>query len=306
MRGNFKQLCVLLIFTVAASMASPAQSSVSPEWHRVVSTGEDFSVALPVGYIVHKESRTGQVALVGSGGGASFEVTLHNTSGAVGQLQRMDATPPKKGESSTHMIDDALVRLYTYRGSKIFRTSVWTATGKGLYRIELSAPSLETEALARILASLQLKGRGIIKDPKLESPITNVVIKASALESSDIVKAAMKRKQSERIEVETAPASYETEDREVIYTRRLLIVYRVRAAYNDAARNKGIQGLVRVRILFKGNGNIGKVTILKGLPSGLNAQVVDAVRRIKFVPAEINGMPADAERTLEYTFSIIY
>ena len=304
MRSNFKQFLVRLVFVLVASTASYGQSSASPEWHTILSSGEDFSVTLPVGYIVHKDSRTGQVALIGSVGGASFEVTLRKTSGAIEQLERLNEIPPKKGDRSEYMIDDSRVHLYTYQGSKIFRTSVSTATKTGLYRIELSAPSMETEALGRILASLRLRGRGMIKGSKVEAPVTNVVIKASTLKSSDIVKAAMKRKQTERIKVETAPASYEPEDREVIYSRRMIIVHKVAASYNERARSDGVQGVIRVRILFRGNGNIGKVTIIKGLPSGLNEQVVDAVRRIKFLPAEVNGVPADAERTLEYTFAI--
>ena len=285
----------------AVSSASHAQTSTT-EWQNIISSSGDFSVSLPAGYIVQKDP-SGQTNLFGSAGEASFEIGMLKASYAKDWLKRKKSVLPKKGQTLELEIGDARARSYTFKGPNLFRTSLWIATKKGSYKVELAAPSAETDGLARIMASIRLQGKPIVTNSRVEAPVSVTAVKIDELKTSEIVKTAMERMQTEPIEVEIAPLSEEPED-QAVYSRPVIIAFKQRPTYTDRARTDNAQGSILARVLFKANGNIGRITIIKGLPSGLNDQVVQAAKAIKFVPAEINGKPVDAEKTLEYTFEI--
>jgi protein TonB len=269
-----------------------------------VSSSDEFSVTLPAGYLVNKDARSGRVSLVGSAANASFEVAFEKNGNAKESLkEREDLGLPTKGRTSQADIDDSRARLYQYQSPNIFRLRISLATKKGFYVIDLAAPTAGNETFGRMVASLRLNGKRMLGDSKVETPVANTTVRAETLDSSDIVRAATSRKQSEAVKVDIVRADHLPED-EVIYSQPVIVADYGRPTYNDRARSDNIQGIILARILFKGNGNIGKITIIKGLSSGLNEQVVEAVKRIKFVPAKINGVPVDAEKTLDYRFTI--
>ncbi len=52
------------------------------------------------------------------------------------------------------------------------------------------------------------------------------------------------------------------------------------------------------------NGRIGPVRVLNGLRLGLTAQAIECVRQWVFVPAQLNGEPADVAE-IEVGFEIL-
>ncbi|MBC7796337.1 MAG: hypothetical protein H7Z37_05665 [Pyrinomonadaceae bacterium] len=53
-----------------------------------------------------------------------------------------------------------------------------------------------------------------------------------------------------------------------------------------------------------GNGEIGKVTLVSGLPFGLSEAVIEAATKIKFESARENGVLKTTNKTIEYGFSL--
>ena len=87
-------------------------------------------------------------------------------------------------------------------------------------------------------------------------------------------------------------------------TQGLKIISKPRGALTDAARENNTQGTVLLRITFLASGQIGSISVVKGLPHGLTEQAIVAARRIMFEPQKINGVPQTVTRNIEYTFSI--
>ncbi len=83
-----------------------------------------------------------------------------------------------------------------------------------------------------------------------------------------------------------------------------LIVSRPRAAYTNSARDKDVKGSLRLKIELGTNAFIPAIEIIRTLPDGLVRQAIFAALRLKFLPAERNGVPVKVKRTLEYTFDI--
>ncbi len=87
-------------------------------------------------------------------------------------------------------------------------------------------------------------------------------------------------------------------------TAGLKILSKPRPGYTDAARQANIQGTVILRVTFLGSGQIGSISPVKGLPSGLTEQAIAAARRISFEPQKRDGVGVPVTRQIEYTFSI--
>ncbi|MGI8555242.1 MAG: energy transducer TonB [Pyrinomonadaceae bacterium] len=84
----------------------------------------------------------------------------------------------------------------------------------------------------------------------------------------------------------------------------IIIFSKSAASFTDAARQSGIQGVIRLRVTFAENGRITKIAVITPLEKGLLRQAVFAALRIKFIPPEKDGKPQAATKTIEYSFAI--
>lgn len=79
------------------------------------------------------------------------------------------------------------------------------------------------------------------------------------------------------------------------------ILSKPEAAYAD--RSACIRGSVALRVTFQADGSIGKISVIAGLPYGFTESAIAAARKIKFIPAKLNGIPVTSTRTIQYSFS---
>jgi len=75
------------------------------------------------------------------------------------------------------------------------------------------------------------------------------------------------------------------------------------AGYSDAATTAKIQGTVTLSVVVGVDGSASRITLVRGLPCGLNQKAIDSVRQWKFKPAtDAEGKPAAVEQKAEVTF----
>jgi hypothetical protein len=295
-------LAICLLLSCAPIISGQTTQQVA--WRTVVSDNSEFSISVPGSFIVNKDSRADRTELVGGVGEIGFRVSFRKTSKARDFIASMVDSPEIKGVKTSFRIGKVHVHYTIYQGQKIYSTTVGVATGDFFYFFASAAPTADNDVLRGILASLRLNQEPILKDINSPAPVATDSSKVNDLKTSDIVLQALKREQTEKIVTYTAPKNYKPVDVETLYSRPLLVVRQPVPTYDDEARQKGVQGIVSLRIEFKANGNIGKIFILTKLPNGLTDRAILAAGQIKFVPAEIDGKPADAYATREYSFSI--
>jgi TonB family protein len=83
---------------------------------------------------------------------------------------------------------------------------------------------------------------------------------------------------------------------------RILHVYL--PEYTAKAREKKVEGEVVVRALFQRNGKIKNAKVEKGLGFGLDDRAVEAVKRIGFFPAQLDGKEVDAQTRIVFNFKL--
>ena len=83
-----------------------------------------------------------------------------------------------------------------------------------------------------------------------------------------------------------------------------VILVNVNPQYTDEARREKIQGVVALRILVDETGSPTKISIIRGLPGGLNEKAIEAGRRLKFKPAMKDGKPVSYWMMVQMNFSL--
>ena len=74
--------------------------------------------------------------------------------------------------------------------------------------------------------------------------------------------------------------------------------------YTEEARRNNVQGRVVLRVFFAENGQVTRISVVNGLPSGLTERAMAAARLIKFEPAELEGKKVDYPLTVVYVFRL--
>lgn len=87
-------------------------------------------------------------------------------------------------------------------------------------------------------------------------------------------------------------------------TTKVRVLMKPEPAYTDEAKARGVTGTVILRAVFAADGTVRHILTLASLPQGLTEQAIRAARRIKFVPATVNGMPVSMVLQLEYNFNL--
>lgn len=103
--------------------------------------------------------------------------------------------------------------------------------------------------------------------------------------------------------VSDSPIKSQTNVPRTVDTKPVILV-NAQPRYTDEARREKIQGVVTLRILVDETGSPTKITIVRGLPGGLNESAIDAARRIKFKPAMKDGKPVSFWMVVEMNFSV--
>jgi len=82
------------------------------------------------------------------------------------------------------------------------------------------------------------------------------------------------------------------------------IIYKPTPKYTDEARKLNLQGEVLLEVLFGANGELHVNRVVRGLGHGLDEAAVNAANRIKFKPAQRNGIAVDSTAIVHVTFQL--
>jgi protein TonB len=82
---------------------------------------------------------------------------------------------------------------------------------------------------------------------------------------------------------------------------RGLLAWYVAPVYPEPAKRKGIEGLVKLRVVVSKNGDVKFVSVISG-DAALTDAAVTAVKQWRFMPYRLNGEPIEARIELTIPF----
>ncbi len=86
--------------------------------------------------------------------------------------------------------------------------------------------------------------------------------------------------------------------------RKIMIFMRPEPSYTEEARQKKIVGTVIIKAVASANGSMVNIEVKQGLPAGLTEQAIEALKKMKFIPAAKNGKLVSTWLQLEYNFNL--
>ena len=81
------------------------------------------------------------------------------------------------------------------------------------------------------------------------------------------------------------------------------VIKRVNPVYPDVAQRKGIQGSVKVHVVFNPEGRVTNVTFVSG-PQELAKAAMNAVRQWRYSPTLFDGKPVETEDDVTIEFRL--
>jgi TonB family protein len=273
--------CVLLLVGVDA-LAQPAT------WKRYTIRGEEFSVMLPAppamdsrSQIVMRLGRGRQLRSLGAyADGLVFTVL------SVGNTQTRESLDDYlEQEIFTHSSWDRSSQLeLTVNGfkgkqyiapDKVPGTMQIFATRNHIYRFHAFGATTDDARVRQFFSSIVLGG-------KSEGVPVNDGPGAAAAATQDNANAFNVK------EVE----------------RRPFIAMKPEPRYTEEARQHEVSGSVILKMVFAADGTITNVQVAAGLPHGLTERAIEAVKKIRFIPAVKNGKFVATWMQLEYSFNL--
>jgi protein TonB len=80
-------------------------------------------------------------------------------------------------------------------------------------------------------------------------------------------------------------------------------VRHVNPAYPDVAKQARVQGVIVLECLITAEGDVGRVTVLRGIPL-LSQAAIDAVRQWRYAPTVVEGRPVPVILTVTVNFRL--
>lgn len=182
--------------------------------------------------------------------------------------------------------------------------SFYIASSKAFYTISVSSKTANNSAAENFLYSVKIDDQSLIKRDVQPTTKEEAKIPIASLKTTPAIIAALNKKDAGKTEL-----NYDLDDKVLPedttkYSRPLITLRKPRASYTDAAREGNVHGIIKLKILFRASGEVGDITVLSKFDKGLIKSAADAVRRIKFLPAEVGGKAVDVSRIVEYSFNI--
>src|SRR5262249_35513745 len=67
------------------------------------------------------------------------------------------------------------------------------------------------------------------------------------------------------------------------------VLYKVAPQYTEIARINQLKGPIVLSAFFMANGALSGIKVVRGLPDGLTRRAINAMKRVRFTPASLNG-----------------
>lgn len=299
--SRFFLATIFLLFVIGLSSSYFCFSQVPKKWETISSKSKDFQISIPSDFIVDRQDKN--VKLFAYSENAALTVSSEKVARPKEYIRGLEY--PKKSSTSYEELEigDYTVKRFVRETNEGFSNSIFAASNDRYYIITGSAKTHTNPALKQFMFSIRFGGKPLFASAEKLSG-EGVGLLLDELQSSEIILEALKRSGHNTSKVQYSAVDEERENFATLFSRGLIVLRNPRPSYTDDARSKNRQGIIRASVEFLKSGQIGVILVDNRLDRGLARNVAEAVKRIKFIPAEIEGKPVDTVRVLEYNFAI--
>jgi hypothetical protein len=270
------------------------------KWTRIEFEKNAFSVSLPSDMIVDAEKydKDHKLRIWSVLGETQINLVVSEPNeNPKESIRRFGFNGAKETDQSE--IDKVYARKILYDTNNTFPSMICVATKKYLYLFAFSSKLNGSVDIAHFLNSIKISGKIVFATDKVLPDEAEKVVADTELKSSPEVLTALNRVPNNlkaKYETERVSMSIEEIWKPPQMTRMPIFL---RKPVFNLNKLKGKPVLVRIKLLA--NGDTGEVTAFSADADDKTiSAVVDAVRTIKFVPAQLNGKNVDSYYVQEF------
>lgn len=300
-------LCISLVsFAQTDSQIKTYQTSQADiKWTKIESPEQDWSFAVPEGYLVNNEGNENIIYFRSEG---LSIIILTDTLTDTKKRLKLSFSFVSKKELNKYKFFEIKDFIGGYlksekEDSEYAGYIIRFASDTGLSSIYISDFNAENKIVQRFLESIRLRDKYLFTSTDAGIENEQVVNIASLNTDKSVLDAMRAEDSNQKNLIDSTDSKHKIEDKQ-IYSKPLLVVVQPRPSYTNYAREKAISGFTKLRISFLANGRIGDIKLVESLNKGLDKAAFKAARKIKFLPAEIDGKPVDVEKIVQYSFTV--
>jgi hypothetical protein len=288
-----------LLIILALSFICFAQEA---KWTRIEFEKNLFSATLPPEIIVDAEKTEGirKFKIWSFGEGIQVNLVVYKYDKPKEYLKNLRVGG--SSESDQTEIGDVYARKFLFAKSGYYSAQIYIAAKKALYYFSFTSNKTDNANLARFLNSVKTNGKIIFPAEKNSPEVVENMLADIDLKSSPEVITAINRVPNNlkaNYEVDRVTRSMNAIEKRTTMTR-LPIILREAKAKSDKLKGQ----LVLVRIQLLANGDTGEVAVFSDADDKAIFAAVEAVRSMKFLPAQLKGKNIDSYYVLLYNGEI--
>lgn len=294
------------VYFVKITEKSKTKSRNEAEWMRIESDDKRFSIAFPTDSIINAENndKITDYKIDGYKDGVSMHLSIYGKKFDQGNLKRMILSNPR--QATDFKIGDFTIRKIDGDNFEKFSQTYYITSKKKYYRLYVTSDSAANSQVSSFLMSIKLDDKPIFKNTE-DDLRTEKTISFKDLKSSPEVIEAIKRKPQQqdrniRYEIKSYESTYNIND-EKNYSRKAIVIEQARPEFPSSAKSLSGKFEVSMNVELLANGQVGDITIIQSPTDAFaNQCCVDAVKKLKFIPAQINGQNVDSFKIIRYNF----
>jgi hypothetical protein len=307
-----------LLFFVFFSMyvvASRAQALAGQnvEWMRVASPSGDVSVAFPAdGNLVISFDDGYQISHFEPGLTLSFRTKNFDYPKRIFSAER---SLSKDTTASYYKMGDFFIRQSAPSDAEAehIDNDLTLASSKNFYVITAHCPKARRLRCAAFQNSIKVNDTSLFTGKPV--PTESRTVRINDLKISDVIVDALNQPDANAPKFQKGSPPDLTDTSKVDYSRELIMLRFPQPKYsplmtrtavaNSPARTGMIrQSAVKLRITFLANGRIGPIFLVASLDDLHDIAAFEAAKKIKFLPAEVDGKSVDVVRDFVYGFQL--
>lgn len=299
--------CALLIIFALSCLGQDKMSTTEAKWTRIETESKEVSAAFPTDFLIDANTTTfhQKYIVFGFRQGVAMSWRISEAANPKLNLSRT-SSEADNAEVSTFEFNGVSGKIYFYADDRYFKR-VHFYVGKEFYTFSISSNSESNAVAGQFLCSILVKGKQLFNCKEKNSVTESESVSISSLKTSPQILEAVSRKISDD-KGKVSYANYLTEingkPKEEVASKRPAIIIQREFPQIRALRAGGTtifgKSTVKIRAVLLSNGQIGELTAPSEFDKDSIRPYIDAVRKTKFIPAEIDGKPVDSEYTFVY------
>jgi hypothetical protein len=290
----------LLLFISAAAFAQP--KAAAAKWVKIEGAMRGYSFLLPEGYFAYLNRKTGETFLSSYKDDVSINIDITSD---LFSRELLKGLEDRYGQSDCkydyYTLGPYSGKFFTCDNNKQFSKTIYLASGNDFFKITVGAVSEFEKPVTKFLSSLRFHGAPLFSRYNAPSAGDEVSINSFDLKNDPLVDQYMNKPDNENIKWTNSGKARTTlfDADSIIYSRSLVIIRRKKPSFFI---KHGVSALVKVKIYFLATGQIENVEVISSTGTDHTVKVIDSLKEMRFVLAQVNGKDVDCSKVLEFAF----